>query len=315
MRQYRSIVKDIRGPLAPIMPAFHDDESLDIASTCRWVNWMIGKGIKLFWTTYGTTHYACLSDAEVMDLTKALGRTISGRGVFIASTALHWPAGQCRDFVQYAADYGASIVKVQINWFLAPDDNRVFEHYSRIAESSPLPLFAYSLAVPGISGGISSELLKRILTLPQFVGLKNDKDDFYGQADYLSVVRECSDTSEFAVVTGGSMSSYLFGYDFGQRAFGDVMAWFAPPISLAFSECMDQGKREEAVRIIKAWQEPTWEQWKRPAWGAHYNWARTALRLMGLFESNAARFPMRPLQGEDIESVRRFLDEKQIRTE
>jgi len=314
MKNYRSIVKDIKGPIVPIIPAFHANQNLDVESTCRWIDWLIGKGIKLFWTTNGTTHYVCLSDAEIMELTKALAHTISGRGIFIASTAFHWPVKQCRDFIQYAADCGASIVKAQVNWALAPTEDRVFEHYREIAASSPLPLFAYSLAVPGTSQGISNRLLQRLLTLPQFIGLKNDKDDFYGEADYLQTVREHADTSEFAVITGGSMSSYLFGYDFGQRAFADIVAWFAPEISLAFSKCLDQGRRAEAIRIVKDWQEPTWKQWQNiPGWAPHFTWTRTILHLMGLFESNATRFPTQALQDNDIDAVRKFIADKNIR--
>lgn len=52
-----SIAKKITGPLVPIMPAFDADENLDLDSTCRWVDWQIESGTRLFWTTYGTSHY------------------------------------------------------------------------------------------------------------------------------------------------------------------------------------------------------------------------------------------------------------------
>ena len=34
----------MHGPLVPTNPAFKDDGSLDIESTCRWINWLIEKG-------------------------------------------------------------------------------------------------------------------------------------------------------------------------------------------------------------------------------------------------------------------------------
>ena len=36
------------GPLVPILTAFEEDDRLDIDSTCKWVDWLITKGIKLF---------------------------------------------------------------------------------------------------------------------------------------------------------------------------------------------------------------------------------------------------------------------------
>lgn len=312
MKNYRSIAKRIRGPLSPVLAAFDADDRLDIGATCRWVDWLIGKGIKLFWTTHGTTHFMCLSDSEIMELTKALAGVISGRGIFIASTAWNWPTQKCVEFVDYAARCGVDVVKLQIDWSWNPGDEQVIEHYRKIAESSPIPLFAYTLAVPSITKGVSVDLLKRIIELPQFIGLKNDTDDFTGQQDYLRVVRLYSDPSEFVVMTGGKMNAFLFGYDFGAKAYGDVVGWFAPEQAIAFIKYMEEGKRKQALQIVRDWEEPMFELWRRFGCGGHWTGAHTALQLMGLFKSNRMRFPLRTLNPNEAEIVKEFFTEKGV---
>ena len=49
MQDYRAIVDRIRGPLAPIFPAFTADERLDLDSTCKWADWVVEQGIPLLW--------------------------------------------------------------------------------------------------------------------------------------------------------------------------------------------------------------------------------------------------------------------------
>jgi dihydrodipicolinate synthase/N-acetylneuraminate lyase len=55
--RHEALLDRLHGPLVPVMPAFRDDESLDLDATARWIDHLIDAGIRLFWTTYGTSHY------------------------------------------------------------------------------------------------------------------------------------------------------------------------------------------------------------------------------------------------------------------
>jgi len=89
MSKDRDIAACIRGPLVPVMPTFGADEALDIESTCRWIDGLIGRGIRLFWTTYGTSHFIAFTDDEIVELTRAAAGVTRGRATFIASTPYH----------------------------------------------------------------------------------------------------------------------------------------------------------------------------------------------------------------------------------
>ena len=110
MNEYRSFARKIRDPLVPILAAFDENERLDIDSTSRWVDWLITNGHTLFWSTYGTMHFMSMSDSEVLELTKQLGKVIGDRGIFIASVPWQWATSSCIDFVHFAADCGVHAV-------------------------------------------------------------------------------------------------------------------------------------------------------------------------------------------------------------
>jgi dihydrodipicolinate synthase/N-acetylneuraminate lyase len=190
MQDYRAIVDRIKGPLAPIFPAFSADEKLDLDATCGWVDWVVDQGMPMLWMTPGTSRYFSMSDQEIFDFTKAVGETVNGRCLLIAATNFHWPVHQVRQYIAHAADAGADIVKVTGNWFTGPSLDRSIEFHKAVAVDSPLPLFAYTLTIPGHTAGLTNELLEHILDMPQYVGMKNDSGDFYEHMAYLATIKK-----------------------------------------------------------------------------------------------------------------------------
>jgi dihydrodipicolinate synthase/N-acetylneuraminate lyase len=306
VNKYRAFARTIRGPLVPLLTAFDDEERLDIDSTCRWVDWLLANGHKLFWTTYGTSHFMSLTDREVMELTEALAKVIAGRGIFIASVPRQWATNQCIEFVHFAARSGAHVVKLQLDWNFTPSDEQVLQHYRRIAEASPLPLFAYTLG----PSGVTSALLRRIIEIPQFIGMKNDSDNFYGQERYLWTVRQYGDPEEFLVMTGGGLSSVALAYDLGVKAYGDTTPWFAPALSLRLYDCFQRGDRALVNRFLAEIEAPLFfHHW--PSIGNNsgtWGWGHAIAYHLGLFASHQMRFPAQTLTPEQVAEAKVFLD-------
>ena len=308
MSRYRDVSQRLRGPLAPVLTAFTEDGRLDIDATCRWVDWLITQGIKLFWTTQGTSHFMTLSDKEVMDLTQALAAVTAGRALFIASTPWHWSTRQCQEFVTFAARCQADVVKLQFVYDWEPTDDQIIDHYQAVAVDSPLPLFAYTRGRPGMT----SDLLRRILQIPQFIGMKNDSDDYYGQEQYLSIVEKYSNLDEFVVLTGGGLSSVLSSYDYGIRAYGDMTIWYDPQRSLTLYDYLVRGDRQEIISFIQSVEGPLRAYWATFSPGMHWSWGHAVLEQLGFFPSRRLRFPLRSLDIENVEQVRAFLMENNL---
>ena len=300
MRDYRAIVDRIRGPLVPIIPAFGEREELDLDSTCKWLDWEIEQGVPLFWLT-GSSRYLSLTDAEVFDLTKAVAEVARGRALLIAATNFHWPVHMCRRYLDHAAEHGAEIVTLHMLY--GNDDDSIFDFYRAIAQDSPLPLFAYT--APGMGKGISPQLLKRILDLPQFVGMKNDAGDFYEHRAFLSTIRQHG--ARFTPLTGGSMMSFLWGYDFGAQAFTSAYGVGAPSIPLKFYQHLVEGRRAEAERIVTEYEEPMLDDFvDMGGWHA----LKAALVYRGFYRTWKERFPQHTLTEEEAQRVKAHLEGK-----
>ena len=302
MQDYRSVVDELKGPLVPILPAFTEQEELDCESTCRWVDWVVDSGIRLLWLTSGTSRYGCLTDREIWDLTQAAAEVTRGRALLIAATNLHWPVGECRRYVEHAAVCGANIVTVQPNWRSNPSDDDVFNYYQAIAQDSALPLFAYALPMPG-GPSIGNSLFQRLLELPQFVGMKNDAGDFYEHRAYLAMVRQYK--ARFVAMTGGSMMSFLWGYDFGAQAFCSAFGMIAPEVPIRFYEHLVAGRREEALSIVTDDEEPLLDAFSGiGGWQA----LRVGIVLKGFYSSWRERFPFRTLTDTEAQIVKQYLE-------
>jgi 4-hydroxy-tetrahydrodipicolinate synthase len=292
----------LRGPLVPILPAFDDRENLDLDSVTRWVHHLIEQGITLFWTTHGTSHYMSMTDDEIVALNRAVASVTKGRAVFIAGTAYHWPTQRCVEFTRSAAEWGVDAVKLQIDWkWFTPGDDHVFDRYAAIAEGSSLPLLAYTWGAPGIR----PPLLRRILDMPKFIGVKNDTGDFYEQADYLRVIREARAADRFTPITGGTMGLFLYAAPFGARAFATGTAVYAPQVPTSFYDHVRAGRFVDAAEQVRRYEQPV-----TAAFTPLGHWAcfHAALSLQGHFASPTMRFPIRTLTKDEIEQVRKMLD-------
>jgi len=304
VQDYRAIVDRIKGPLAPIFPAFTDDEELDLDSTCKWVDWVVDKGIPMLWLTPGTSRYFSMTDQEIFDFTEAVGQTVKGRCIFIAATNFHWPVREARRYIEHAATVGADIVKVTGNWLGNPSLDRSAEFHKSVAADSPLPLFAYTLTMPGHTPGLTTELLERILDMPQYVGMKNDSGDFYEHRAYLATIKQHG--ARFTPMTGGSMMSFLWGYDFGAQAFCSAYGVMAPEVPNAFYKHLIEGRRDEALQIVRDHEEDLMVKWPGFGWAG----LRAALVFQGFHPSRQERYPQPTLTDEQAEKVKAYMVEK-----
>lgn len=152
----QSLVDRLRGPLVPISTAFKDDDSMDLKSTAEWVGWLIKQGIKLFWTTEGTSRYYCISDRELNDLNQSVAEVTRGRAVFVAGAPRRYNTAHCIQFSERAAKWGADIVMIQTHWSRHPNADQAFEHHRAVAEATATVL----LFGPRIPNRVSTENLR-----------------------------------------------------------------------------------------------------------------------------------------------------------
>jgi dihydrodipicolinate synthase/N-acetylneuraminate lyase len=156
-----------------------------------------------------------------------------------------------------------------------------------------------------VGKGISPQLLERILELPQFVGMKNDAGDFYEHRAFLWTIRRQG--ARFTPLTGGSMMSFLWGHDFGAQAFASAYGIAAPAIPLRFYDHLVAGRRDEAVRLVREYEEPMLAELADiGGWQA----LKASMVHRGLYRTWQERFPQPTLTDAQAARVQAHLQAK-----
>jgi dihydrodipicolinate synthase/N-acetylneuraminate lyase len=154
---------------------------------------------------------------------------------------------------------------------------------------------------------MTTALLRRVLDIPQFVGMKNDSGDFYEHCEYLRTVM--LQGARFVPMTGGSMMSFVHGRLFGAQAFAVAVGMYAPHVPIAFTRYLDEGQEEKAVELIRQYEEPLLELELAESLthDDHRTLYRTLLMLCGHFRTNRVRFPTQTCDKNAVDAIKRLL--------
>ena len=298
MNRAVQVVQRLKGPVVPLNICFTDNNEINYAAMRKYVNWLCEQNVPVLLLTYGSSEYAWLGDEDVWRLTAELAEEIAGRSLFITST-LFWPPKVCRRFLKHADEVGADAVKVQMNPWMGPSKREVFIGYhDQIQDAAPIPLLLWCNS--GGTGAVPVDVIAELARRPQMVGLKNDEDPFYYYYDLIRATRD----ENFAVVSGGQMRNFVFGYQLGSPAYLCTIAPFRPDIALQFYNVLVERRYDDAWQMVFRYEEP----WLTKA--AELNWLfsiKAAINLHGLFPDSYAT-PSLARNEEKHEQVRQCLE-------
>lgn len=297
MSRASDVIGKLKGPVVPLNVCFTLEGKVDYTGMRRYVNWLCEQQTPVLLLTYGSTDFAWLTDDDIRRLTAEMANEINGRSLFITSTGI-WAPDTCRAFLTFADQAGADAVKVQVNpWMIQPYSDKYMGYMKAVSEASTIPLLLW-----GATGGnnpVSPENIAELASWPNVVGMKNDEDQFYY---YYDCIRATID-QEFAVVSGGQMRNFVFGYQVGSPAYLCTVAPFRPDIALQFYKLLTEERYDDAWQIVFRYE----DRWLKQA--VSLDWLsciKAAIFLHGLFPETYES----PFQARDddlIEQVRKGL--------
>ena len=285
------ILQHLRGPIVPVNVCFNADGSVDFSSVTCYVDWLCARRVPVVLLTYGSSEFMSLTNEEIWRLTAEVAQVVSGRSVFIASTAW-WKPLQCREFLKHAETVGADAVKVQIHPWMPKEREPILGYFDRLEGASRVPLLAWGHTPPPLPIEIVVELAGR----PYIIGMKNDGDPFY---DYYDLIRSTRDQG-FAVISGGQMRNFVFGHQLGSPAYLCTIAPFRPDIATEFHALLESGSYPEAWDIVFRYEEP----WLKVATEVGWMTAiKSALKAYGLYPNNRPAPPLPEVTDESYGKV------------
>lgn len=287
----------LNGPVYPIPPAFSKDGSLDIEATKAYVQYLVKHGANILMVTAGTSRLNILSIEEVDDLNAAVAAA-SGGSMVIAGAAPYGGVATAVESSQKAQASGADAILL-----FYPDryydDTHVFKYYETVAASTSLGIMAHGVGIPnGIGGGVtpySYELCKKLITLPAFIGMK---EEFENEALRYKLASKLGVDMPL-VVAGASMRKFLSCNNFGVNSWLVGVGSFLPEIEESFFKSFKAGRLEEAMGIVSDIENTFFEAAFPIGWHLAM---RTTLGLMGLMPPHE-RAPLPNANPKDIKQL------------
>ena len=264
----------LKGPVVPINICFNEDGTVNHDAVAAYIDFLCKEPSPVLLLTAGSSEYASLSEAEIWEVTATVGRANDDRALFVTSTGF-WKPALTRDFLKHAAAVGAAAVKVQINPHLPMTREVITRYYDQIENASDIPLLLWTISTPRFPTELAIELAQRAY----IVGMKNDGDPF---GDYYDLSRATRDAG-FAVVSGGQMRNFAFGYPLGSAAYLCPIAPFRPDIAFEFYNHLVAGDSDGAWQAVFRYEEPFLK------WAVSQNWLgvmKSAIQLLGLYPNN-----------------------------
>ena len=137
-------MKKLRGTYTVIVTPFTADGSRINEQMLRWlVDFQIGEGIHGLITLASNGEFLSLSDEERHEVARIVIDQAAGRVPVVVGTA----AESTDDVIRYTRDaqqLGADAAMVLTPYYCWIDEDEIFNHYRRIAESVSLPIMIYN---------------------------------------------------------------------------------------------------------------------------------------------------------------------------
>ena len=246
MADLQALRNRIHGATAPLPTYFKDDCSVDYAAIERYVNWLIGRGIRCLCLTHGYSQLGYVSEAELLELTRLFADAAKGRAVFFSSTRGAEDLTDVVRVVEEQAAAGADGV------FIVPP--RVASSsmwYTRVlcnvAAETDVPILAMYYGGPTRQPILSMDDMDRIVEHENFIGLKEDVNEVSAR---LKLTDRYGD--RLAIIGGGVPGNYLHFHHYPCQS--ELDGFWSPGRTLGFVEALDAGDLRRALAWAEDWE-------------------------------------------------------------
>jgi len=231
----------LHGIVPPVATPMLENEDLDLPRLRWFLDELIGSGVHGVFVLGTNSEFYALSEEEKHAVVATAVQHVRGRVPVIAGIGAETTREVLR-LLRMAERERVDAVSVITPYFISPNQQEIYTHYRRIAESTSLPVMLYNN--PATCGGvrIEPETLARLTELANIVGVKDSSGDLQNTMEYLRLA-----PARFAVLQGRDTLIYS-SLDLGCRGAVPASANVAPRICVEIYEAFRRGDREASQR-------------------------------------------------------------------
>ncbi len=291
----------LTGPISSIATPFNQDGSVDYDGLRNEIDFVLAAGSKTVLLTVGDSHYICLSEEEIAEVTRVTCEHTAGRGMVVAADRWHSTARSI-EFAGFARGLGADVLMVlPPNWGPSCTPETLAEHYGAVSQHMPVMIVTGVFVPQGADFGL--EAIER--TLDRYENVVAIKDDMCG--DFAR--RLCLLAHErVAVFAGGQKVNHMNMWPYGCDGYMSTYIALKPEIAHDYWGAVQAKNLETIQRIIQDYDMPFFDTIMKLTGGWNAG-VHGAMEVFGVAK-RWRRKPYYSLNDEEMEGLAGFFREK-----
>lgn len=303
---YEDLTGRIKGPVFPVVIPFAENQEVDHDALRSYVRFLIDKGAKIIQLTVGTSRYNLLTTQEMFDVNESVVVAVEGKAVTIVAGPGpgHGSTRENVEFARHAKSIGADAIMVLYpeRWY---GDEPVVEFFHEVADSCDIGVMIHAMPMRDGFGGIkalkylNAELLEKILTRPNLIGIKEENGD-------RSVFEEILERfkSRIPIIgAGGSMRRFLGDHKLGSSVYLVGIGSFDPQLTMKFYNAVMANDLKTAEAIAEEYEDVYFPMAVKFGWHRSLKETLVQMNIMNSHE----RAPFNRVSREDRAQMRNVL--------
>lgn len=294
-----------RGVVPPVVTPLREDRTFDEASFDKQINRMIDAGVHGLFVLGSSGEVAFSTDARRREVLAATQRVVQGR-VPVLAGVIDTQTERVIEHIRVCEEYGVDGIVATAPFYALGGEAQVERHFRALREATDLPIFAYDIPVC-VHTKLSVDLLIRLGKDGVIQGVKDSSGD--DVSFRLLCLRNKEEGHPLALFTGHEVvvdGAYMSGADGSVPGLGNVdpdgyvRQWNAYEAGDWEAVRAEQDRLADVMKVAMSAKGIS-------GYGAGVGGFKTALQLLGVFETNQMPEPVSALTGENVEAVRAVL--------
>ena len=294
------------GVVPPLCTPFTAGGEIDAASLERLVEYQVQGGVSGIFALGSTSEAGAMNDAQRREVLELTVKFVNGR-VPVLAGAIAMSTGTVIDYARMAEELGADAVVLCAPFYIRPSQEEVKHHFRLVHAATSLPLMAYHIPF-NVQTAINTETLAELAEEGVIAGVKDSSGE---EANFRAIVAAMKPYPHISVFTGSELTvdyAIFAGADGVVPGLGNVdPAGYRRLFDTAKAGDWDAAREEQArltdlFAIIRQ-ATPGRVGFTSSALGGF----KTALRELGVIETNVMATPMTPLNDEEAGRIREIL--------
>ncbi|MGV4349414.1 dihydrodipicolinate synthase family protein [Trueperella pyogenes] len=294
-----------RGVVPPVVTPLTADGALDVVSFERSINRMIDAGVDGLFVLGSSGEVVFSDDARRREVIENAVRIVAGR-VPVMVGIIDMTTKRCIEHARAAQELGADAIVATAPFYAILGPKEIKRHFRLIHEAVDLPMFAYDIPVC-VHTKLSPDLILELAREGVLAGVKDSSGDDVSFR-FLTQARD-EEGLDLALLTGHEVvvdGAYMSHADGSVPGLANV----DPVVYVEQWRAYQAGDwdrvrelQDQATRLMRIVQVTNGEVGYAAGVGAF----KTALMLLGVFETNTMPEPVLALEGENVEAVAQVL--------